>query len=285
MSSSSSAVSTRALFQQSKSAKRISHPLAKYDSLGRLRHADTVAELKRRKSELQARSATEHAAQVPEKRKAAAAIVAYADESSGSGSDADDDNGEPPAKRLVEPAAAAAAPATTQDGADGNDDDDDGAGQLPPGFFDADVAEQPIDDPPAETAVAAALPKDSNLPLDFFDAPSAEHKERRDQELARQYEEFSKTVEADLVAVTQAQDQEFEDLNQARDEDEREAQQTLSDKVAQLRQRAAAALASRQAKSTAARPSDNINDDDDDSSDSGGSDIDPDALWRSHSLQ
>ncbi|KAI8583985.1 hypothetical protein K450DRAFT_220911 [Umbelopsis ramanniana AG] len=228
-----------------KSAKQVQHPLAKYDTQGRLTclicaipvknevvwpshlssasHKQTLAKLRQmkeapqttqRENKVQARTASQRDT-----------LVGYG--SDDSNDDSEDEAGAQPAKRQrVE---------KEEEESDSDEDmetDEKPTSALPEGFFDAPVEEE---QPTAET--------DSKLPAGFFDDPEADAKARNapapaeqlEADLDHEYELFKNAVAEDEQAAAINEEIDEEELWRDRDEDLERQQEELVARVSDLK--------------------------------------------------
>lgn len=249
----------RSLFNKSrterKSTKQVQHPLAKYDTQGRLTclicavpvknevvwpshlssasHKQTLAKLrqmkeapqtKERETKVQARTASQRDT-----------LVGYGDGSDDSNEDSEGEAGAQHAKRQrVEKK-------EQEDDDDESDSDEDmetdekPTSALPEGFFDA--PSQPVE----EEQPAAA--NDSGLPAGFFDDPEADAKarnapapaEQQEADLDHEYELFKNAVAEDEQAAAINEEIDEEELWRDRDEDLERQQEELVARVGDLK--------------------------------------------------
>jgi zinc finger protein 830 len=246
----------RSLFNKSrterKSAKQVQHPLAKYDTQGRLTclicaipvknevvwpshlssasHKQTLAKLRQMKeapqtlqrdNKVQARTASQRNT-----------LVGYGDGSDDSNEDSEDEAGAQPAKRQrVEKE-------EQEEESDSDEDmetDEKPTSTLPEGFFDA--PPQPVE----EEQPAAA--NDSKLPSGFFDDPEADAKARNapapaeqlEADLDHEYELFKNAVAEDEEAAAINEEIDEEELWRDRDEDLERQQVELLARVGDLK--------------------------------------------------
>ncbi|KAI9284170.1 hypothetical protein BC943DRAFT_86293 [Umbelopsis sp. AD052] len=243
----------RSLFNKSrterKSAKQVQHPLAKYDTQGRLTclicaipvknevvwpshlssasHKQTLAKLRQmketpqampRENKVQARTASQRDS-----------LVGYGDGSDDSNDDSEDEVGAQPAKRQrVEE--------EESDSDEEMETDEKPASALPEGFFDA-----PVDAPVEEEQPAAE--NDSKLPAGFFDDPAADAKARNapapaeqlEADLDHEYELFKNAVAEDEQAAAINEEIDEEELWRDRDEDLERQQEELVARVSDLK--------------------------------------------------
>jgi zinc finger protein 830 len=249
----------RRLFNKSrterKTTKQIQHPLAKYDTQGRLTciicaipikneivwpahlssatHKQTLAKLRQLKATPQAREKeNDNAGQrrTAAERDSTSTLVAY-DNYSDEESDKEDAKDKQPAKRQR-------LEKEDSETEDDMDTDEQPTSTLPEGFFDAPPA---ISSEPVIEGQSAKA--DHKLPAGFFDDPEADAKarnapapaEQQEADLDHEYELFKEAVAEDEQAAAVHEEIDDEELWRDRDEDLARQQEALIARVDDLK--------------------------------------------------
>jgi zinc finger protein 830 len=249
----------RSLFNKSrterKATKQIQHPLAKYDTQGRLTcvicampvksevvwpshlssasHKQTLAKLRQLKETPQTKDGGNKVqARTTSQRDS---LVGYGDGSDGSDEDSDDEPTTQPAKRQrVEKDEQG----DEQESDDNMDTDEKPMSALPEGFFDAPSKAEEEKDQEQPTTES-----DSKLPAGFFDDPEADAKARNapapaeqlEADLDHEYELFKNAVAEDEQQAAIHEEIDEEELWRDRDEDLARQQEELVARVDDLK--------------------------------------------------
>ncbi|KAJ2958882.1 hypothetical protein NQZ79_g5583 [Umbelopsis isabellina] len=255
----------RRLFNKSrterKTTKQIQHPLAKYDTQGRLTcilctipikneavwpshlssatHKQTVAKLKQLKEAPQSRpkdnASTGQRRKVSE-RESATTLVGY-------GGDSDEEDEEEDDEQTGQQAKRQRLEKDASNSEDDMDTDEQPQSNLPPGFFDQapETSSEPVQDTQASENVDQG--EENKLPAGFFDDPEADAKarnapapaEQQEADLDHEYELFKEAVAEDEQAATVNEVIDEEELWRDRDEDLERQQEELVARVGDLK--------------------------------------------------